>query len=156
MPIGNDNLAFLLCAPDLTQQSLQCTLFIQVNENGAFSFDDTWKFSHPERFPGTRFHLRQHQVVSPFWSDNDIRKEGTVRYVTVESGSSGRGAEIVNEATTYVREQLNGGPDFQPTWMIVAQWDRVHPHPHGANSHQGVSEEYLNKVIIYCMVFATL
>ena len=60
----------------------------------------------------------------------------------------------MNEATTYVQEQLNGGPNFQPTWMIVAQWDRVHPDPHGADSHEGVSEEYLSKVKIqYINVF---
>ena len=52
----------------------------------------------------------------------------------------------MNEATTYVREQLNGGAEFQPTWMLVAQWDRVHPDPHGADSHEGVSEDYLSKV----------
>ena len=52
----------------------------------------------------------------------------------------------MNEVTMYVQEQLNGGADFQPTWMLVAQWDRVHPDPHGANSHEGVSEDYLSKV----------
>lgn len=85
--------------------------------------------------------------MAPFWSDNDIRKEGTVRYVTIESGSSPLGDQIMNEASTYVNNHLIADDEiFRPTWMIVAQWDRVHPHPHGAESHEGISEEYLNRV----------
>ena len=30
--------------------------------------------------------------------------------------------------------------------MLVAQWDRVHPHPHGSDNHEGIDEEYLNRV----------
>lgn len=122
-------------------------ILFQVNENGAFSFEDPWQFSHPNRFPTSYLSSRQSHVLAPFWSDNDIRKEGTVRYVTLENGSSTRGDMIMNETANYVNCNLVTGDEiFQPTWMIIAQWDQVHPHPHGADSHEGISEEYLNRV----------
>ncbi len=54
----------------------------------------------------------------------------------------------MNEATTFVNDRLvvNQGGFFEPTWMLVAQWDGVHPYPHGSESHEGISEEYLNRV----------
>ncbi len=30
--------------------------------------------------------------------------------------------------------------------MLVAQWDKVHPHPHGSDDHEGIDQEYLEKV----------
>jgi hypothetical protein len=70
--------------------------------------------------------------------------------VAFESGSSVGGDVIMNEAAAYVIDRLIGEEEeeaFHPIWMIVAQWDRVHPHPHGApDSHEGISEEYLSKV----------
>ena len=47
----------------------------------------------------------------------------------------------------HVSNTESGGP-YNPTWMIVAQWDKVHPYPHGTDSHDGISEEYLSKVCI--------
>ena len=56
----------------------------------------------------------------------------------------------MNEAATYINDRLitDTDPDFRPSWMIVAQWDKVHPHPHGgpADEREGISEEYLSRV----------
>ena len=39
--------------------------------------------------------------------------------------------------------------------MLVAQWDKVHPYPHGSSNHDGVSEEYLNKVgLTLCLYYS--
>ena len=35
---------------------------------------------------------------------------------------------------------------FQGTWMLVAQWEYVHPYPHGADDHEGISEAFLDLV----------
>ena len=117
--------------------------FLQVNENGLFSFDKSYKFSHPNRFPTDNIYSRLRDTVAPFWSDNDIRKNGTVRYVDIVKGSEGN--YLLEETAAYVRNTLLI-EEFRPTWMIVAQWDKVHPHPHGADSHEGFSEEFLGKV----------
>ena len=127
-----------------------CTFFHsysepQVNENGVFSFEDPYKFSHPNPYPTGSPATRVKHVLSPFWSDNDIRREGTVRYVTFERSFPMDGSQIMDEAAAYVNTQLvNDDQVFHPTWMIVAQWDRVHPYPHG--SAEGASEGYLNQV----------
>ena len=119
-----------------------------MNENGAISFIDPWMFSHPNRFPTTYPPTRQGRVLAPFWSDVDIRKKGTVRYAPIIRGSSALGDSIMDEATTYVNDRFirEGETSYQPTWVLVAQWDRVHPHPHGADNHEGIDQEYINKV----------
>ena len=55
---------------------------------------------------------------------------------------------IMDEAMAYVNFRFIDGEEllFQPTWALVAQWDGVHPHPHGAENHEGIDEEYLNMV----------
>lgn len=55
---------------------------------------------------------------------------------------------IMNETATYLNDRFvdEGDDPFQPTWMIVGQWDSVHPYPHGSDNHLGISEEYLNRV----------
>ena len=35
---------------------------------------------------------------------------------------------------------------FRGMWMLVAQWDRVHPDPHGADDHMGIPEYLLERV----------
>ena len=125
-----------------------------MSENGAFSFNNPWRFSHPDRFPGREYAVSQRHVVAPFWSDADIRREGTVRYLTITENSPSAAVDILNEVAARVRDELdppNGR--FNPTWMIVAQWDKVHPFPHGSDNREGVSEEYLNRVgLIKCIL----
>ena len=55
---------------------------------------------------------------------------------------------IMKEAAAYITERLFADDEepFNPTWMLVAQWDKVHPHPHGSDNHEGIDEEYLSKV----------
>lgn len=119
---------------------------LQVSENGVISFGTTWTFSHPQIFPTSNYYIQQSSVVAPFWSDNDIRKEGTVRYVAITEGASTQENELLAEVNTFLQEMENI-QDFVGTWMLVAQWEKVHPHPHGADDHEGIPEEFLNKVI---------
>ena len=80
-------------------------------------------------------------MVAPFWSDIDTRKAGSVFYEVHQRG--------VNEGSNAVLERLSGfissqmSVNFTASWMLVAQWDRVHPHPHGT-TQGGVSEQYGN------------
>ena len=119
-----------------------------MNENGAFSFIDPWMFSHPNPYPTTYLPTRQGHVVSPFWSDIDIRREGTVRYVPITRGSSAYGDTIMDQAAAYINNRFIGEDEatYNPTWVLVAQWEGVHPHPHGADDHEGIDDDYLNQV----------
>lgn len=80
----------------------------------------------------------------------DIRKEGTVRYAAIENGSSTVGDTIISNVSSFVNSNLipEDEPAFKPTWALVAQWDQVHPHPHGSDNHDGIDKRYLNRVSV--------
>ena len=120
-------------------------VLLQVSENGVISFNEPWKFAHPNRFPTSYYYSRIKDVAAPFWSDNDIRKEGVVRYAAFKRGDSTRGDEILATIDAYLETEFRGA------WMILAQWDQVHPYPHGSDDHEGVSEEFLAKVLFHCL-----
>ena len=105
-------------------------------------------FSHPNRFPTDYAPTRLGHVLAPFWSDVDIRREGIVRYVALTRNSSTLGDMIMDEASSYVNDRLISANStrYSPTWVLVAQWDRVHPHPHGSDDREGIDESYLNRV----------
>ena len=107
-----------------------------------------WRFSHPNRFPSTYTATRLGYVLSPFWSDSDIRREGTVRYALITRGSTSLGDVIMNNITTYVNDRFIGEGEvrYEATWVLVAQWEGVHPHPHGSDNHEGIDETYLDRV----------
>ena len=120
---------------------------MQVNENGLFSFNKPFSFSHPNLFPTDNIYSRLSNVVAPFWSDNDIRKNGTVRYVDInirsrDSLNSTRDHEnhLISEVLAHLKKTGTTGIEqvFQPTWMIIAQWDKVPPF-----SQEGVSSKVM-------------
>ena len=98
-------------------------------------------------------------MLSPFWIDVDIRREGTVRYVAIEKGSSTLGDMILEEIATYFNarfiDEEAGDQLFEPTWALVAQWDEVHPYPHGSDNLDGVDQEYLSRVSWYIHATST-
>ena len=81
---------------------LHVPVFSQVSENGVFSFQEPWKFSHPSRFPTDYFFTQTSNVIAPFWSDNDIRREGTVHYAAIARGDSEEGDEMIHLAIGYL------------------------------------------------------
>lgn len=90
-------------------------------------------------------------VIAPYWSDNDIRREGAVRYATFHSSDAARneqGRNWLQRVNQYV--QTSQENDFEGTWLLTAHWDTVHPSPHGENDHRGISEEELAKVSSSC------
>ena len=90
--------------------------------------------------------------MAPFWSDNDIRKEGAVRYATYCTGNrecttSPEGESLLSEVNAYVQSYVKEGePPFTGKWLLVVHWDHVHPSPHGDDDHKGIPEDELNKV----------
>ena len=71
-----------------------------------------------------------------------------MRYVSIERGSTESGDLIMDEALAYVNYRLCDDEQvlYEPTWLLVAQWDGVHPHPHGAENRKGLDEDYLEQV----------
>ena len=90
-------------------------------------------------------------VVAPFWSDNDIRKQGAVRYVTFHSSNATTnpvGKAWLDKVNKYIQDTQEGFDMFQGDWLLTVHWDQVHPSPHGEEDHRGISEEELEKVVI--------
>ena len=76
-------------------------------------------------------------MVAPFWSDNDIRRAGAVRYAVINSEESEDGDEVLRNVNSFIRHQNRDANEenFKGHWMLVAYWDRVHPYPHGSHSN---------------------
>lgn len=66
----------------------------------------------------------------------------------LKRGDSDDGDAIFDVVSTYINDRFvaNDEATFRPSWVLVAQWDGVHPHPSGSDDHEGIDEEYLNRV----------
>ena len=95
------------------------------------SFGRPFYYWYPSQFPGY-YYLRRFYVVAPYWADHDIRTEGNVSYETFERGRSRNDDIVLDNVSHYLR--INGeAPSFSGTFMILAEWQDVHPYPHGFN-----------------------
>ena len=64
-------------------------------------------------------------------------------------GNGARGDDMLRVASSFVqgqRQENDTRDEFRGTWMLVAQWDRVHPDPHGADDHMSITEALLERV----------
>lgn len=54
----------------------------------------------------------------------------------------------MNEVNEYIQGlQEEGEKRFRGKWLLVVHWDHVHPSPHGADEHNGIPEDELDKVV---------
>ena len=121
---------------------------MQVNENGVISFNDPWPFSIPDRFPTNFFFTRTGLAIAVFWSDNDIRRQGAVRFSAFSSTEAFNNQEQMrwlNEVNSYIRTEEEDA-DFIGEWILTAVWDQVPPSPHGDDDRRGYTDEQLEKV----------
>ena len=121
----------------------------QVNENGVISFNEPWQYSYPNRFPTRNFFTRTRLAVAPFWSDNDIRRAGAVRYATYhsdESTSNKAGQALLARVNNYIQTRYTEDR-FIGNWLLVAHWDHVHPSPHGEDNVGDILVNELEKVV---------
>ena len=69
-------------------------------------------------------------AIAPFWSNNDIRMSGTIRY---ESYSEATGSSAVNARLDEVSEFVSNETmnSFNGTWMLLVEWRDCPPFPAG-------------------------
>ena len=113
----------------------------QVGSNGIISFGAGWTSRLPQLFPTTNNITKNAYVIAPFWSDNDLTLAGNVTYQVEEFSS-----DQLTSASAFITDTTN--TNFSGTWMLVAQWNGVHPYPHGSNP----SSSALNAVSIIILV----
>ena len=99
-----------------------------MGTNGIISFQRGFYYWWPSPFPTYSHYIQSRYVVAPFWSDNDIRITGDICYEVHER---------VDASTAIVSEYIshNTGTNFKGRWMLVAQWENVHPYPHGSQNY---------------------
>ena len=95
-------------------------------------------------------------MLAPFWSDNDIRRAGSVRYASISLGATSGGDELITRISAFIRHQNSDANEqnFNGEWMLVAFWDRVHPYPHGSTSsyyhnYYGSFTEKVSSLIVF-------
>lgn len=78
--------------------------------------------------------MRTANVIAPYWSDNDIRREGNVSYEVFEfQNTDTYGDEQLTLVSNYIMEEYDNSTNFVGVYMILAEWTAVHPFPHGSN-----------------------
>lgn len=92
-----------------------------MSTNGILSFERPFPYHSPHFFPGTNFY--SHDLVAPFWTDNDITEGvGEVSYQVYENSQS----ESLSWVSTYISQQQQ--INFIGTWMLIAEWKDVPKH----------------------------
>lgn len=94
------------------------------------SFDEPVYSHTPSPLPTNRNGIQNVFLVAPFWDDIDIRRAGNIFY-EVHAAFSGNAdsLNLLSQVDTYI--QRSTGRTFFGSWMVIAQWDMVHPWPHG-------------------------
>uniref|UniRef100_A0A8C8FBG0 NIDO domain-containing protein n=1 Tax=Oncorhynchus tshawytscha TaxID=74940 RepID=A0A8C8FBG0_ONCTS len=87
---------------------------IHVNHNGHLTFNAAFTSYTPYRFPA----FSSRDLIAPFWTDLDNRRNGTISYRQYSSGS------VLQQATQDINQYFpNLG--FSVNWVFVATWDKV-------------------------------
>jgi hypothetical protein len=120
------------------------------------SLESSFSNAYPETFPVSGYNAHDSFIVAPFWSDNDIRQSGSVKYINFTSDTSNaesEGRELMDEVNAYIQAHQGETEErFEGNWLLVAHWDHVHPSPHGAGvpGIDGIATDLEMVTIIKC------
>ncbi|XP_028332624.1 alpha-tectorin isoform X2 [Gouania willdenowi] len=89
-----------------------------VNHNGHITFNVSRSYTQPTRFPLNR----SEDIIAPFWTDLDNRRNGQVYYNQYTSGS------ILQQATRDINSYFPN-IHFTANWVLVATWYQVAYYP---------------------------
>ncbi len=70
--------------------------------NGIISFDREFSLDSPEDFPSMDGDVYFSYLVSPYWSDIDTRRAGSVRYETYSRGDSEASDRQISMVTDFL------------------------------------------------------
>lgn len=106
---GNTETVLYVCSQCISAANFDYIVCVQVNTNGVISF----------RYPfttccGSRAFPRDSPLIAPFWHDVNTANGGEIYYRQTSDP----------ELLTFF---LGVFPDFQPTLLFIATWNRVAP-----------------------------
>lgn len=104
------------------------------------------EYSHfdPQRFPTTVPDIYWGFTAAPFWSDVDLRLEGSASW---EVHTLSQSENLINMVSDFIQVYLD--LDFAGQWMMVGYWENVHPFPHGSGS----TNPFLQNVWYQCYYY---
>ena len=102
-----------------------------MGSNGHVSFRIPYTNFNAELFPTTDPNIYWDFVSAPFWSDVDLRLEGSAYW---EIHTTVQSQDLINNVSTFIQVNYDGAGDFTGEWMLIASWEDVHPFPHGSGS----------------------
>ena len=86
-----------------------------MNRNGFFSFGRRVAASSSENFPDRT--NSTHNIVAPFWANQDTHTEGQVSYEVHNPSTSN---QLLLQVSLFITQIMNN--DFLWTWMIIGEW----------------------------------
>ena len=105
-------------------------MFLQIGVTGIISFDQPVYTGVTTPFPGHTNKIHNIFLVAPFWDEIDIRRSGNVFYEVHDTFTDDDASEdLISQVSEYIEGET--GEAFFGEWMLVVQWDKVHPWPHG-------------------------
>ena len=112
---------------------LQLHAIQQVGTNGIFSFSAPFYSAVARAFPSTLSTVANAYLVAPYWDDVDIRLAGNISYEVHSRSNNNPGSnQLLDQISQFVEDST--GDSFQGDWMLVAEWEEVHPWPHGLDN----------------------
>ena len=90
--------------------------YVQVNNNGIISFENSFSSFTPRSFPALGFGT---QLIAPYWADADTRESGrgTVFYRQTTN------LTLLQRASTEIQDGLS--VSFFPSHLFIATWDSI-------------------------------
>ena len=102
------------------------------------SFGREFLLCYPQPFPSNDPSISSANVLAPYWSNNDIRNTGEVTYASFQYGDTTLGNILLEICSNYIRTNCPNSTQFQGNFMILAEWNQVHPFPHGSSNLSSV------------------
>ncbi len=111
---------------------------------GVISFDQPFNATSQMLFPSEQGSVFYSYVLAPYWSNIDTRLAGRVQYETYRYGESDDVNRRFDFTNAVIVSELN--PAFSGNWMMLVNWENVHPYPHGDSAELDRQNPYLEKV----------
>ena len=104
-----------------------------MGTNGIFAFSAPFYSAAATPFPGVSTTISAAYLVAPYWDDVDISLAGNISYEVHSSRSNSlESNQLINRISDFIAGST--GQPFQGSWMLIAEWEEVHPWPHGLNN----------------------
>ena len=125
-------------------------IYLQIGTNGIFSFSAPFYSAVAVAFPSSLSTVANAYLVAPYWDDVDIRLAGNISYEVHSRSSNNPGSnQLLDQISQFIEDSI--GESFQGDWMLIAEWEEVHPWPHGLHLSSPIWELFFPELVLVSM-----